>query len=170
MKTPTHPIPERYAALMERMRPAPGAGLIAVALWHVFRALMGLLAGFDERCAREQACQEDAGAEPAASMRVPGMVVVIAEGRQVGQAPGAGSRSASRLPRRTARPRATARPRTIAAEATAACARRVEDHVWAPTRGPSVFCRMEAAVWRADSEKWGCAGGWTCVDFVTIKQ
>jgi len=170
MKTPTHPIPERYATLMERMRPAPGAGLIAWALWNVFMALMGLLASFEERRAREQACQEDAGVEPAASTRVRGMVVVIAERRQVGRVPGAGSRSASRLPRRRARPRATARQRTIAAKSKPACARRVEDHTWAPTRGPSVFCGTEAAVWRVDSEKWACAGGWTCAEFVTISK
>jgi hypothetical protein len=182
MKTPTHPIPERYAAMMERMRPAPGAGPIEVALWMLFAALFGLLASFAARRAREQACQQDAGAGDDAGVErggvgVPGGFDGVAGGGGADRRGAAGGRdaggrvvSASRSPRRPAGPRATARPRTIAAGTQAACARHADEHTWPRSRGSLLSWSVDAGFWRLDSQKWGCPGGENCADFVTISK
>ena len=55
---------ERFAIKIEELRPAPGAGPLAVLVWDLLTCLLRLVASLAERGPQQQACRADAGLEP----------------------------------------------------------------------------------------------------------
>src|ERR1700733_2715321 len=86
---------ERFASKIEQLRPAPGAGPLALLVWEFLACLLRLFLSIAERRSQQQACRDDAAVEPGCAS-TPGGFAASAGGHRPGAAggPNAGARAA----------------------------------------------------------------------------